>query len=55
MKFETLKRLLADEVKYYRLLQHYEYALEGENLEAHRRAISKRIRATRRKYRRLIR
>lgn len=54
MKIETLKKYLALEIRYYRLAQYYEIALDEPGREAHLRAARRKQREARRKYRNLI-
>jgi len=53
-KIEKVKAALAEEVRWYRQTQHYQFALEGENLEAYKRAARRKMKAARAKFRRLI-
>jgi len=52
-RVEQVKAALAEETRWYRQEQHYEFALEGENLEAHKRAARRKMKAARAKFRRL--
>lgn len=52
-RVEQVKAALAEETKWFWRAQCYEFALEGENLEAHKRAARRKMKAARAKFRRL--
>ncbi|TVM02989.1 MAG: hypothetical protein CV087_07525 [Candidatus Brocadia sp. WS118] len=53
-RVELAKAALAKESKWFLRAQCYEFALEGENREAHLRAANERMKAARAQFRRLI-
>lgn len=52
-RVEQVKAALAEESKWFWQAQQYEFALEGENLEAHKRAARHKMKEARAKFRRL--
>lgn len=53
-RVELVKAALAEEAFWFLREKCYEFALEGENLEAHKRAARRKMKAARAKFRRLI-